>query len=449
MDNKYKVLVISSYPPSRSAGVVQDNMDSLLEAGHEVDFFTLYAFAGQKENHFHILPEPTTDKLKRLKQKFPFLEIFHSLAKKIFRTPEERMSYVENHGYRIPHFDETRPHVDNKTLEHHLPNKKYDFVQIFITERMLTTLSFLVIFKKYKIPLLITCLDMLHFTGGCYFFGDCDRFSIGCGKCLVLDSEDENDQTHINYMLKKGVYPKIKYAIICNLHQRKFALKSKLFSPENIFTNTITIDEDKFIPNNETFCRKHLGIPSNKKFVILSRYEKGLGRSKGYGHLINIANTYALRATKAELDSSLLVLVGSKDKQFKHQIKMDTLLLGRLDLNNLIKSYSAASVFISTSIDDAGPSMVNQSMMCGTPVVTFSIGTALEVTREAENGYMAQNFDDNDFVEKIFKISRLTKDEFSKIRKTTRNSALEINSKKANSERIAQIYQETVKLYNS
>lgn len=448
MDNKYNILVISAYPPSRSGGIAQDNMDALLEAGHKVDFFTLYSFAGQKENQFSILPEPFTDKLVRLKKKFPLLAIFQSLAKKIFRTPEKKMSYVENLGYRIPHFDETKPPIDDTTLNSFLPNNKYDFIQVLITERMLTTLSFVTIYKKYQVPLLITCFDMLHFTGGCYFFGDCDRFSVGCGKCLVLDSDDENDQTHKNYLCKKNVYPKIQYAILCNLHQKKFALKCKLFNPENIFTNSIIIDEDKFIPHDETICRKQLGIPSNKKFVILSRYEKALTRSKGYDHLVNIANTFAAKATKAELDSSILVLIGSKDEQFTSQINMDTLYLGRLDLNNLIKSYSAASVFISTSIDDAGPSMVNQSMMCGTPVVTFSIGTAIEVTREGENGFMAENFNDNDFVENIFKISRLTADDFTKIRRTTRNSALEMNSKYANAERIIQIYHETIKLYN-
>jgi glycosyltransferase involved in cell wall biosynthesis len=449
MDDKYKILVISAYPPSRSAGIVQDYMNALLESGQNVDFFTLYAFAGQKENQYNILPEPKTDKLLRLKQKFPFLEIFRSLAKKIFRTPEERMSYVENHGYRIPHFDETKPPVDDTTLSFSLPNNKYDFILVFITERMLTTPSFVTIYRKYQVPLLIECLDMVHFTGGCYFFGDCDRFSVGCGKCLILDSNDENDQTHINYMIKKNVYPKIQYAILCNLHQKKFALKCELFNPENIFTNSIIIDEDKFIPYDETISKKYFGIPPDKKFVILSRYEKGANPSKGYDHLANIINIYGAKATKAELDSSILILIGDKDEQFSSQFKMDTLCLGRLNLKNLIKSYSAASVFISTSIDDVGPSMVNQSMMCGTPVVTFSIGTALEVTREGENGYMAENFNDNDFVENIFKISRLTADDFTKIRKTTRNSALEINSKHANAERIIQIYQETVKLYNS
>lgn len=448
MGNKYNILVISSYPPSRSGGLVQDNMDALIEAGHKVDFFTLYAFAGQKENQYSILAEPKTDKLIRLKQKFPFLSIFHSLAKRFFSTPRDNMSSVLNKGYYIPHFDETKPPVDDTTLSLFLPNNNYDFIQVFITERMLTTLSFVTIFMKYKVPLLITCLDMLHFTGGCYFFGDCDRFSIGCGKCLVLDSNDENDQTHINYMCKKSVYQKIQYAILCNLHQKNFALKCNLFKPENIFNISIIIDEDKFIPNDETMCRKHFGIPPDKKFVVLSRYEKEISRSKGYDHLLNIINIYAAKASKAELDSSLLILVGSKDDEFASQFNMDTLCLRKLDLNNLIKAYSAASVFISTSIDDAGPSMVNQSMMCGTPVVTFSIGTALEVTREGENGYMAKNFNDNDFAEKIFKISRLSTDDYKKIRKTTRNSALEINSKRANAERIIQIYQETVQLYS-
>jgi len=224
------------------------------------------------------------------------------------------MTSVENHGYRIPHLDETRPPVDDTTLGFALPNNKYDFIQVFVTERMLTTLSFVTIYKKYQVPLLITCMDMLHFTGGCYFFGDCGRFSVGCGKCLVLDSNDENDQTHINYMCKKSVYSKIQYAILCNLHQRKFALDCKLFKPENIFTNSIIIDENKFIPKDELICRKLFGIPANKKFVILSRYQKGLGRSKGYDHLVNIINTYAANATKQELDSSVLVLIGSKDE---------------------------------------------------------------------------------------------------------------------------------------
>ena len=448
MCKRYSILVISSYPPSRSGGIVQDFMNAFLEAGHDVDFFTLYAYAGQKENEYSILPEPKTDKLNRLKQKFPFLMIFHSLAKKIFLTPEEKMSYIENKGYRIPHLDETKPPVDDTTLSFYLPNKKYDFIQVFVTERMLTTLSFLTIYGKYQVPLLITCLDMLHFTGGCYFFGDCNRFTKECGKCLILDSDYEKDQTHINYILKKRVYSKIQYGIICNQYQKKFALECGLFNPDNIFTNTIIIDEDKFLPTGNITSRKHLAIPSNKKFVILSRYEKGLSRSKGYDHLVNIINIFSTKVSKEELDSSILVLIGTKDEYFTSQFKMDTICLGRLDLNSLIRSYSAASVFISTSIDDVGPSMVNQSMMCGTPVVTFSIGTALEVTREGENGYMAENFNDDDFVEKILKILRLSECEFTKMRIATRESAMSMNSKRTNADRIIQIYQEVIKLYN-
>ena len=61
---------------------LKDNIEALSEAGHKVDFFTMYAFAGQKKNQYSILAEPMSDKLLRLKHKFSFLAIFNSLAKK-------------------------------------------------------------------------------------------------------------------------------------------------------------------------------------------------------------------------------------------------------------------------------------------------------------------------------------------------------------------------------
>ena len=446
---KYKVLVISSYPPSRSGGLVQDNMNALTSLGHDVDFFTLYSFPGQEENHYNIFPAPITDKLIRLRSQFPFLKALETLAKKLFKTPEEKMLSVENKGYRIPHLDESTPPIDNSILSSHLPDKRYDFIQVFATERMLTTKSFVAIFEKYRVPLLITCMDMLHFTGGCYFFGDCERFSVGCGKCLVLDSNDEYDQTHLNYLVKKKVYTTIQYAILCNLHQKKYAIKSRLYNEQNIFTQSIIIDEERFVPMDIDHCREHFNIPLEKSFVILSRYEDGLARSKGYEELVKIINTFCNEAEQTLVESSVLLLVGSDNEDYAESFDMDTICLGRLSLQDLVKSYSAASIFISTSIDDAGPSMVNQSLMCGTPVGTFSIGTALEVTEQSVNGFKARNFDTDDFASKLLELSQLNSREYSKMRRNSRRLAMSINSKASNGERIIQIYKETKQLYQS
>ena len=209
---KYKILIISSYPPSRSGGLAQDNISALESEGHKVDFFTLYSFPGQKNNHYCITSEPFFEKLRRVMQRYPFLKKIRKIVRLFLKSPEEKtMSNIDNDGYRIPHFDERVPIIDNDTLFKHLPDNKYDFIIIYVIERMMTSTSFLSIYEKYKAPLFITCMDMIHFTGGCYFFGNCRRFENECGLCQILKSNDRNDQTHINYLTKKEVFSKIVF----------------------------------------------------------------------------------------------------------------------------------------------------------------------------------------------------------------------------------------------
>jgi glycosyltransferase involved in cell wall biosynthesis len=208
----------------------------------------------------------------------------------------------------------------------------------------------------------------------------------------------------------------------------------------------ILIDENVFVPQDEIKMRKYFKIPSEKRFVIYARYEKGMGRAKGYDHMTNILNKCYDKMTEQERRESIFVMAGSVDDDYAATIRMDTQFLGFLPLDRFVKSYPAASVFISTSVDDAGPSMVNQSMMCGTPVVTFSIGTALQVTQEGVNGYMVANFDDEAFADRILQIARMRTDDFCVMRKATRASALSMNSRRANAKRLIEIYEETRKL---
>lgn len=439
MKLKYDILVISSYPPSRSAGLVQDVISALEAESHNVDFFTLFSFPGQKSNQYNVYREPLLDKLMYWKEKFPIMSILRPVRKLFFRfgwqkslMKDNHMETVENNGWRIPHINEANPPLDVDILLDKLPNKQYDFILMYITERMLTAPSYVAIYDKYKVPILFGCLDMIHFTGGCYFFGDCKRFMEGCGKCPALGSDDENDQTHLNYLLKKDVFSKIQYAITCNGYQKQFALQCGLFDSRRIFNFLILIDEEKFVPNDMNMCRKRFRLPAHKKFIILARYDgAGLYRAKGYENLVNIINIYSRKVSKEMKEDSLLVLIGKKDVQFESRFELDTINLGWQSLDNLIQIYSAANVFISTSIDDAGPSMVNQSMMCARPVVTFSIGTALEVTRNGINGYMIPNYDDEAFSDAIIKIANMSKENYLEMCSNTRKIAIELTSRAA------------------
>ena len=433
--------MISGYSPSRSGGLAQDYINAFESVGHEVDFLTMYHFPGQKENQYNIYPEPLKEKLVRIRDKFRYLNIFKRFAHIIFHNPEDKLPSVRHNGFIIHNLDERTPPLPNHILLKHLPNIPYDFVYILIVQRMLTSSSFLTIYEKYKAPLILAAVDMLHMTGGCYYFGDCERFGKGCGLCPVLESTDPNDITHKNYLFKAEVYSKIPHGLRCNLYQSKYAIKSGLFSERTVFVSTILIDENKFKPYDQVLCRNKFGIPEKKDFIILARYEYHLSRMKGYDHMLNILNgVYDKMATELR-NKSLLVLIGGENEEYTSQIKLDHLFLGRLNEDDLIKCYNACSVFISTSIDDAGPSMVNQSMMCGTPVVSFSIGTALQVTKEGVSGYMIPNYDDIAFANALLKISNMDHGKYQKFRKTTRDVALNLNSRSANVARIIEIYE--------
>lgn len=439
---KYNILAISGYPPERSAGLVMDYMTAMEEDGHSVDFFTMYSFSNQKKNHYNIYPRPFSDRLLWIKQKLPFLSVFNSIAKNLFPKPEDKLPTIINKGFIIHNFDESNPPLPNYILREKLPNKQYDFVMVFIMQRMLTTSSFQVIYDKYKVPILMLAVDMLHLTGGCYFFGSCIRFGKGCGCCPVLDSNDNNDQTRKNFLYKKDIYEKIPHTLICNEHQKKFALQSGLFHQDNLYTSTILIDEEKFFPQNVSVCRKHFGIPQEKEFIILARYEgQCYSRMKGYDHLLNIINNFSNKLCGEQKKKCLLLLVGIKDDIFEAQFDIDLLNIGHLSKKDLISCYSASSVFISTSIDDAGPSMVNQSMMCGTPVISFSIGTALQVTIEGESGYMIPNYDDDKFAQSLLNLSCMDDEQYRNLRKRTREIAIGLTSKKVIAKDIIKAYE--------
>src|SRR5690606_37463645 len=42
-------------------------------------------------------------------------------------------------------------------------------------------------------PIVWSLHDMWAFTGGCHYDGECGRYTLQCGACPVLGSEDPND----------------------------------------------------------------------------------------------------------------------------------------------------------------------------------------------------------------------------------------------------------------
>jgi len=95
--------------------------------------------------------------------------------------------------------------------------------------------------------------------------------------------------------------------------------------------------------------------------------------------------------------------------------------LGKLPMAKLINEYSKADVFVCSSIEDNGPMMINEALMCGSPVVCFDVGIGPDLVNNS-TGYLAQNFSYKDLAKGIYKV--LFDSDIEKLKNESRNLAI-------------------------
>ena len=114
--------------------------------------------------------------------------------------------------------------------------------------------------------------------------------------------------------------------------------------------------------------------------------------------------------------------------------------MGYVNFEVLAKTFSVSNLFLSPSVDDAGPMMVNQALSCGTPVVAFEMGAALDVVKDKGTGYCAKIKDSVDFASGIEGIFRMDSNMYQSVSEKCREVALMTTSNNARVENILEVY---------
>jgi len=247
------------------------------------------------------------------------------------------------------------------------------------------------------IGVVINLHDMWHFTGGCFLYRGCDRFTETCTPCPILKTPWNRVLARDEQRRKLQAYRSRRVQFVANsqwladLADRSVIVRacgcSRVIPPG--------IDADVFRPQDKAQCRAELGIPPDA-FVIAAGTASLTDTNK------NIPWLLQQLAGLSELEDVLFVLVGEGTLEIPLGLNV-RLTGGVADRVKRAMLYNAADVFVSASLMETYGLTLIEAMSCGIPVVAFRTGGVPEAVPD-EGGILCELLDADAFKVAIQKL---------------------------------------------
>lgn len=411
--NKKNIVILTAVHPYKASGRSVTDLKNLLKAkGHNVVIVT---------NAY--LREELDDVIS-VKSLFTVLQ--NKVSAKITSIITKKKK--EDSNYYMFDQNSHKKKCNTTVILKRLPFKPdafiYLFQQGFLNEEALYELN-----KSTGAPIYRYMADMAELTGGCHYAWDCEGYIKSCGNCPGLYSDNPNDVTYHNLKFKKKFIDKSEiYPIAASEWQMQQLLKSTLYRDIKKHKILLPTDENIFFNNGRDESRIALGLPLDKKIIFFGAVST-VEKRKGAKELLAALNFLNELLPAEKRNKIHLAIAGKVDSTFTDKLLFTSSILGFLEYKNLAKAYSACDVFVCPSIEDSGPTMINQSLMCGTPVVSFTMGVALDLVENFKTGYRARLGDSYDFATGIKDILALSESEIKAVKNNCYLKARSLSSK--------------------
>ncbi len=236
-------------------------------------------------------------------------------------------------------------------------------------------------------PAVLTLHDMWTFTGHCVYSFDCERWKTGCGQCPYLNvyCEMRRDVSALELKLKTSTLRRSKlHFIAISTWVQKLFLQSRLADcPIHYIPNGV--DLEIFRPLHKPTCREILSLPKEKKLILFAAAQLNDPRKGGD----------LLAKALAELPPSIrkqsaLVVMGKYLDPALHQYQMPVYPLGFIHEDRLKTIiFSACDLFVFPTRADNLPLILQETMACGLPMISFAVGGVPDLIRYGDNGLLA------------------------------------------------------------
>ena len=244
-------------------------------------------------------------------------------------------------------------------------------------------------------PAIFTLHDMWSFTGHCAYSYDCHRWKIGCGQCPYPETYPaiKLDNSRWEWKLKNWVYSQSNLTIVTPSRWLTEQAQASMLNRFPIHHIPYGIDTTAYQPLDPQLCKTVLGIPQNKKVLLFGAAT--LKDTRKGGDILFQALQQLPENLKTEI---ILLTLGNGGEAMASDLGIATLNLGYVSSDRL-KSvvFSAADLFIFPTRADNLPVVLQESMACGTPMVSFKIGGVPDLVRHNVTGYLAEPESAKDF----------------------------------------------------
>lgn len=389
-----KRVLVLSYHDHPSEGHALSRYIAIKKRGYDAHFFSLIATMPDKEPYVF-------DASKFFSPSFFWYRIKRKLntffRKACVIDGKEEYCYF-NTSYYYP--------VSAKyILNHSISNPDaiiLGWCDYFISPQILYEL-----YKLTKAKIIIPMVDAHILGGGCHYPCDCTQYTSGCKKCPVLKNSRLPQRLYENKMKYLRDLP---FTLVGTTYDLQRASKVPFLKNKEML-QTIGTPVIPFVKTKEE-ARKKFNIDIDD-FVILCGGYSLSDKRKGFRYLLDAINQF--NAVIISQRKVTLLMLGKDDMELPLPKEIKIIKPGFLNLEDLFIAYYAADVFVSPSIDDSGPYMVNYSIACGTPVISFPIGIALDLVKHKETGYLANYLDAASIADGLREFYEMQPEQYDKI----------------------------------
>lgn len=243
-------------------------------------------------------------------------------------------------------------------------------------------------------PAVLTLHDMWLFTGHCAYSYGCDRWKIGCGDCpdLTIYPAMRRDSTRWEWKLKDWLYNQVALSVIAPSRWLADLAHQSLLSRFPIYHIPNGIDLEVYQPLNRADCRSKLQIPPDRQVILFVSHTLKDARKGGDVMLQALG-----RLPNSAKSNLVLLAMGEEGDNIAAQVGIDTISLGYVKEEHLKAiAYSAADLFVFPTRADNLPLVLQESMACGTPMVSCDVGGVSDLVRPDVTGYLAKPEDVED-----------------------------------------------------